>query len=174
MLRIFLSLLLLGILTAAGGAYFLWQQYESFLKQPLATSASTVFTIQPGSNIRRVAKQLQRQRILPRIELPFIGTKLDSELIFVGHARLEKKAAQIKAGEYALREQMLPDELLNLFISGKTLQYQIGFVEGRRFTDIVTKVKNHPNLEQTLTDADYAELMTKLCLLYTSPSPRDS
>ncbi len=162
MKRIFLSLLLCTTLAVAGGAYFLWQQYTSFLKQPLSLAAGTVFVIESGSNIRQVAKQLQRQLILPRIHVPFIERTLDTELLFVAHARLEKKANQIKAGEYALRADLLPGELLDLFVAGKTLHYQIGFVEGRRFSDIVTKVKNHPHLKQTLTDVDYADLMTKL------------
>lgn len=162
MKRFFLSLFLLSILVVAGGGYLLWQQYENFLAKPLPTRADSVFTIKPGSNIRRVAKDLRTAGILPPVQLAGFNIAEGSELMLVAHSRLEEKAAQIKAGEYALQAGMLPDELLDLFISGKTLQYQIGFVEGRRFTDIVTRIKQHPDLKQTLTDADYADIMAKL------------
>ncbi|MGB1256902.1 MAG: endolytic transglycosylase MltG [Thiolinea sp.] len=158
MKRIFTYLVLLVVFVVAGGAYFIWQQYETFLNKPLLANEETVFTIQSGSNIRNVAKQLQTKGLFAS-QSPELITP---DLFFMAHARLEKKAAKIKAGEYALQANMLPDELLDLFVSGKTLQYQIGFIEGRSFKEIVAAVKKHPHLEQTLSDEDYNNIMVKL------------
>ncbi|MCL4170588.1 UNVERIFIED_CONTAM: hypothetical protein GTU68_027824, partial [Idotea baltica] len=57
---------------------------------------------------------------------------------------------------------MVADDLLERFSSGKTIQYQISFIEGRSFKEIISSVKSHPDLVQTLTDEDYANLMDKL------------
>ena len=156
MKRVFLTLGLVCLLSIAAGAYLLWNQYESFLSTPLNITEETNFELKPGSNIRQVARQLSAAGILPD------SKPLQADLLLVAHARFVKKASKIKAGEYVLSSGLLPDQLLDLFVSGKTLQYQIGFIEGRSFKEIVKTIKSHPHLEQTLSDEDYAGLMDKL------------
>jgi UPF0755 protein len=71
-------------------------------------------------------------------------------------------ADKLKAGEYKLEAEMRPDDLLKHFVSGKTLQYSLSLIEGKTFKDLKALIRQHPNLEQTLTDADYASIMEKL------------
>ena len=140
MKRVLLILILVCFVLAGGGGYLLWQQYDSFLKQPLQTvEGGTVFEIKPGSNIRKVAKQLVSDGLLSSFK------PVSADWLFVAHARITEKASKIKAGEYALPVGILPDQLLELFVSGKTLQYQIGFVEGRSFKEIAKIVKLKTN-----------------------------
>ncbi|MEZ5535808.1 MAG: endolytic transglycosylase MltG [Thiolinea sp.] len=156
---IFLGILVLLAGTAAGYTY---QQYQQFLSKPLQLADdNTTFKIESGSNIRKVARQLAAENILPASDIPYVKP----EWLFIAHARITQQAGKIKAGEYALEEGMLPDDLLQRFVSGKTVQYQISFIEGRRFTDIFENVKSHPDLKHTLSEDDYADhelLMEKL------------
>ncbi|PIE00839.1 MAG: aminodeoxychorismate lyase [Thiothrix nivea] len=154
------SLFLIILLLLAGAvAVYGYQQYQLFLNQPANLSAENqTFTIESGSHIRTVARRLVAENILPSSTIPFIKP----EWLFIAHARYTQQAGQIKAGEYALEAGMRVSDLLQHFVAGKTLQYQISFIEGRSFKDIIATVKAHPELEQTLTDADYEQLMVKL------------
>lgn len=158
MKRFFIVVGILLVLMGAGGVYG-YQQYQSFLAKPvLLVDETASFNVESGSNIRKVAKQLTQRNILPPSGIPYVKP----EWLFIAHARLTKQASKIKAGEYALEPGMTADELLVRFTSGKTIQYQISFIEGRSFKDIISSVQTHPDLVQTLTAEDYAQLMIKL------------
>jgi UPF0755 protein len=158
MKRFFIFLSILVVLVAAGAAYT-YQQYELFLSEPVnVVGDDTAFTIESGSNIRKVARQLASENILPASNIPFVKP----EWLLIAHARITEQAGKIKAGEYAVEQGMSTAGLLQRFVSGKTIQYQISFIEGHDFKEIVASVKGHPRLEQTLSDEDYAQLMVKL------------
>jgi UPF0755 protein len=141
-------LLLTGTLTAG---FLFWQQYDSFLKTAVAVTAeNALFEIKPGSNIRQISDNLQAKGIT------------QNGLLFFIHARLTDSATKLKAGEYQLSPGMTPDDVLKKFISGQVVQYQLGLVEGKTFKDIAASIRSHPTLVQTLTDADYANIMPKL------------
>ncbi len=132
-------------------AGFLWYQYDQFQQTVVNVTPETAhFEIKPGSTIRQVANQLEANKLLPY------------GLLFVIHARLEGKADQIKAGEYQLETGMKPADLLKKFTSGQVLQYQLGIIEGKRFKDIIADMRKHPNVEQTLSDAEVQNIMPKL------------
>nr|CAA6822711.1 MAG: FIG004453: protein YceG like [uncultured Thiotrichaceae bacterium] len=158
MKRFFIFLGILIVLAAVAGA-FTYQQYQAFLEKPVILAGeNNTFNIESGSSIRTVARQLAEKNILPESGIPYVKP----EWLFRAHARVTKQASKIKAGEYPLEAGMAADDLLKRFTSGKTIQYQIGFIEGRSYKDIFNSVKSHPDLVQTLTDDDYANIMTKL------------
>ncbi|HPQ95109.1 MAG: endolytic transglycosylase MltG [Thiothrix sp.] len=149
---------LLVLLALLGGGYFLYQRYQSFLAVPvMLTDAQLVFEVKPGANIRQVARQLVAEQVLPPSSGP-----LRTEWLLELHARRLGLAGKLKAGEYELGPGMLPESVLRRLSSGKTLQYGISFIEGRTFRDYVTVVKDTPSVVQTLSDADYADLMQVL------------
>lgn len=141
-------LLVTGIVTVG---FLLWYQYDDFLKTPITvTPESEIFEVKPGSNIRQVASQLEEKGIIRY------------GLLFLAHARATDTAHKLKAGEYQLETGMTPDDLLKKIISGQTLQYQLGIIEGRTFKEIASDIRKHPQIEQTLSEADYASIMQKL------------
>ncbi|OQX14772.1 MAG: aminodeoxychorismate lyase [Thiothrix lacustris] len=144
-----ISLLMITVVATAG--FLLWYQYQHFQETPLAvTPENALFEIKPGSNIRQVAKQLAEKKLI------------EHELLFFAHARITGVAAQLKAGEYQLESGMLPDAALQKFTSGQVLQYQLTILEGKTFKDILADIRKHPNLEQTLGDADAQTIMRQL------------
>jgi UPF0755 protein len=144
-----LGFLIPTVLATAG--LLVWHQYNQFLQTPVhVIPANEVLEIKPGSNARQIAGKLQTSGVL------------DNGLLFLLHARIEGKADKLKAGEYKLEAGMKPDDVLQKFVSGQTLQYQLTIIDGKTFKDIAASIRSHPTLVKTLTDADYANLMPKL------------
>lgn len=132
-------------------SFLLWQQYDEFLRTPVnVTADNAVFEVKPGSNIRQVASQLQANKLISH------------DLLFFAHARLSDAANKLKAGEYQLEAGMKPDDVLKKITSGQVLQYQLGIIEGKTFKDILADMRKHPNIQPTLSEADYQNLMQTL------------
>ena len=146
-LKTFAFLMVLAVI-AAGVA---WYQYQTFLKTPVTVNAQNEYIeVKPGSNIRQVADQLLSSGVI------------DNKWLFLAHARLANMATKLKTGEYKLESGMTPDDVLKKLISGQTVQYQLTIKEGKTFKELVETLHNSPFIEQTLTDQDYAQIMSKL------------
>jgi UPF0755 protein len=144
-------LVLLSI--AALSLYFSYDAYQQQSETLIKVSAKpeqAVFDIKKGSGIGQIANKLAQQKIIP------------NALNFKMLARMQNKSHQLKAGEYQLLPSMSITDLLNLFVSGKTLQYQLSIIEGKTFKDLYRAIRQHPSLVQTLSDADYQNIMLKL------------
>ncbi len=153
--KVFLPLFLL---IAGAASFYAFNQFNSFKTSKLATDVPS-FEIKKGSNIKIVAKNLEQKEIVkPAFLLRIL-------------ARLNKQDSKIKAGEYALKKDMTPSDVLTLFASGKTIQYQTRIPEGTKFSEIVDLIKSDNNLKQTLTDDDYKNIMSKLKTKYQHHKP---
>ena len=64
---------------------------------------------------------------------------------------------------------MSATELLERFVSGKTLSYSSSIVEGYKFTDLIKTVRSDTNLVQTLSEDDYANIMGKIGSSHKKP-----
>lgn len=144
----------LGLSTfIAAGSYY---QYSQFKTTPIALEKEASFTIVSGSNIRKVSKQLVEQGVLKKDEY-------DTQAwLFLLNARIQNQGHKIKAGEYHLKPDMKPDDVLDTFVSGASVQYQLPIIEGKSYKQVIQAVKSHPKLEHTLSDADYKNLMSVL------------
>lgn len=144
-----LGFLFITLVVTAG--LLVWHQYNQFLQTPLhVTDTNDVFVIKSGTNARQIAGKLQNTGVL------------ENGLFFMLHARVTGKADKLKAGEYKLEAGMKPDDVLQKFVSGQSLQYQLSIIDGKTYKDIVASIRSQPMLEQTLNDADYANIMPKL------------
>ena len=149
-----IKLIFLLLLTiAALSLYFSYDAYQQQNTTPITVSSipeQAVFEIKKGSGIGQIAHELAQQKIIP------------SALNFKILARMQNKSHRLKAGEYQLLPSMSVNALLDLFVSGKTLQYQLSIIEGKTFKDLRHKIRQHPHLVQTLSDADYHNILQKL------------
>lgn len=157
-MRLVLKLLLFLVILAGITAGFAYQQYRSFTQQTInvAQNQAVSFEVKPGSGIRQVTQQLIAADILPKASL------IPAEYLFLAQARLTDQASKLKAGEYSLEANMTTGDLLARLASGKTLQYQLGIIEGHTFKELVKAVQTHPYIKQTLSAEDYKDLMPKL------------
>ncbi len=154
-IKVFIPLFFLSV---GGLAFYAYEQFNSFKASALATDVAS-FEIKKGSNIKTVANELEQKDILePAIFIRVL-------------ARINKQDSKLKAGEYALKKGMTPTDVLTLFSSGKTIQYQTRIPEGTKFSEIVALIKQDKNLKQTLTDDDYKNIMSKLKTKYQHHKP---
>lgn len=139
------ALLLLGLAVAQAVDIAL------FLRAPVVVGEEGQrFEIRPGSSLRAVADELHARGLLER---PFYWRLL---------ARLTDQAGRVKVGEYDLPPGITPIALLDLFVSGKTVQYGLTLLEGWNFRQVRAAVEAHPQLVQTLAGVDDAEVMALL------------
>ncbi|MDH3537577.1 MAG: endolytic transglycosylase MltG, partial [Gammaproteobacteria bacterium] len=82
---------------------------------------ATVFQIKPGSNIKIIAQEMSLQKII------------DDPWLFILLAKLKGVETRVRAGEYLLASGQTPDDLLDTFTSGNSIQYSLTVIEGWSF-----------------------------------------
>ncbi len=149
--RVLLTLFLIGTLLIAAGGAWLYHRYQEFLQQPLALpEQGLIYTVQSGRSVRSIAAELQAHGVLSHADF------------FMVMARLDGRAAQIKAGEYRLEAQLRPQQLLDLFVSGKVVQHAVTLVEGWTFRQMMAHIRGNDILHHTLSDTQAATVMAAL------------
>lgn len=124
MRRLIRSLALIVLLAGAVAAGVIWWS-SNWLQTPIAAlQQATTFEVQKGASLRSVAVSLQERGLLSEPE------------VWIGWARLTRRAGNLKAGEYELRPGLTPRSLLELLSSGQVLLHSITFIEGSTFADV--------------------------------------
>ena len=131
---------------------FWWavQDMNRSLDQPLALTSPSIFTISPGTSLKKISRQLHAKGWLSR---PYY---------LVLEARRRGLAHRIKAGEYRLVPGITPRGVLGLIVSGKVVQYPLTIPEGWTFMQILEAVNDNAILKHTLKDADEKSVMEQL------------
>ena len=122
--KLFVVLLILAGIAIAYG----YQQYQQLLSTPITSNQKT-FTIEPGSNLQQVSKQLQQQGL----------SDLPPEYLY-WYGRYHQQAHLIKAGEYILPDGATLPELLSLFIAGTVKQYAFTIIEGTTTQQLLSAI----------------------------------
>ena len=111
---------------------------------------SQIFMISPGSNIKAIAEDLTRRNI---IEDPWL---------FILLAKLKDVETRVRAGEYLIEAEQTPDDLLQTFTTGKSIQYSFTVIEGWSFRQMMNAISADPILVHTLEGKDDAEIMREI------------
>ncbi len=127
----------LFVLLLAGGAAYWGAQslYGEFLATPVELGETAgkdrdngdrvLYSVVDGATIRSVAHDLADRGWI------------SSRFLFTIHAYLTGQENALKKGEYAIERGMTPDDLLDLFASGKSIQFPVAIVPGTTFRDAV-------------------------------------
>ena len=119
----------------------LWQQYQSFLNEPLTIEGSGFrLEVSRGSTVRSVIADLNNQGV----------TRADWKWRLL--TRLQP--VTIRAGEYALNPGLNPEELLRLLSSGEVIQYRFTIIEGWTFRQLKDALAQDPVLLHDLPGLD--------------------
>lgn len=121
-----------------------------WLHQPIAGLQSQSFEVQHGASVGSIAHDLQEKNWMTYPQL------------WRWWAHLTHKSALIKAGEYQLQAGMSPDDLLQLFTSGKVILHAIKFIEGSTFADMRNIINASPYVAHTVQNVSDAEIMRRL------------
>jgi UPF0755 protein len=147
--RIFVPLAL--VLAALAGAGALVRGGLRSLDEPLKVPAPLVFRVAPGTRFVRVAADLAARGVVAQPRA------------WVLYARFKGLASSIKAGEYEIEPGATPRTLLDKLVSGQVLLHSFTIVDGWRVADLLTALKNNPDVAVTLLpDAAQISLMQKL------------
>ena len=154
MLRLIKRLFLLGAGATLIAAAAAWWSLQQFMQKPLLVEGeSTVLSVEPGSNIFRVARDLSAREILSWPE-PFIL-----------YARITGKTA-IQLGEYQVLATDTPLTLLEKLLTGEVIRYYITFPEGLTFSEWLVVAGNHPKLAKSATELDRDNLQQRFGLAH--------
>ena len=116
---------------------------------PLAAGPD-VFLIRSGSNIKSIAQDLARQKII------------DDPWLFILLAKVRGLETRVRAGEYQIRPGLTADELLDKFAEGNAIQYKLTVIEGWSFRQMLMAIAEDPVIESTLQGKSDAQIMALL------------
>jgi UPF0755 protein len=123
--------------------------------QSLNLTNKLVYQVKPGQSAKGLLNRLKEQGIIADNIGLMIRMKFDPEL------------ANIKVGTYELSPSMSALDLLELFSSGKELQFSISLVEGLNWQEWLLVFKSHPQIQ--FAD-DFYQQLEKITL----PLPKQS
>ncbi|HHF6196845.1 TPA: endolytic transglycosylase MltG [Haemophilus influenzae] len=148
----FLIAILLLILILVGVASFAYYKMTEFVKTPVNVQADQLLTIERGTTGSKLAALFEQEKLIADGKLLPYLLKLKPEL------------NKIKAGTYSLENVKTVQDLLDLLNSGKEVQFNVKWIEGKTFKDWRKDLENAPHLVQTLKDKSNEEIFTLLDL----------
>lgn len=148
----FLIAILLLILILAGVVSFGYYKMTEFVKTPVNAQADQLLTIERGTTGSKLAALFEQEKLIDDGKLLPYLLKLKPEL------------NKIKAGTYSLENVKTVQDLLDLLNSGKEVQFNVKWIEGKTFKDWRKDLENAPHLVQTLKDKSNEEIFTLLDL----------
>lgn len=139
------ALVLAGIFIATAAAVY------QYLNQPTRFGSQPVhIVVEPGMSLTRLSLLLAEQKIISKPKL------------WTLYARLAPQKGHIKTGEYLVSPDSSPLALLNQFTSGDVIQYQITFIEGWNFKQMLNELGLAKKLKHELQDLTHDEIMARL------------
>ena len=148
----FLIAILLLILILAGAASFGYYKITEFVKTPVNVQTDQLLTIERGTTGSKLAALFEQEKLIDDGKLLPYLLKLKPEL------------NKIKAGTYSLENVKTVQDLLDLLNSGKEVQFNVKWIEGKTFKDWRKDLENAPHLVQTLKDKSNEDIFTLLDL----------
>lgn len=147
---------LLLIFALGAGGLFLWLQFDTFRQSPLALPEVAdpdqpfLVDIPYGMSLRALAE-----------ELTSLGV-LDHPYYFLTLAFLSGQSRHVKAGEYEIRPDMTPGDLLDKLVRNKAYQHSITIIEGWTFAQLLMALDRDDKLVRTLEGVTPDQLMAAL------------
>jgi len=148
--------LLLGALTAVGGAALWWQQA---LQAPGPHAREIKLTVTRGESVRSVLADITAQGGLAH------PTLVD---LWVRHV----VRPRVQVGRYAIAPGASAQQILQQLSDGRVLLESLTIIEGSRFRDFRRALEAHPGVEVTLRGLTDAEVMARLGRPDTHPEGR--
>mgnify|MGYP001814338084 CR=1 FL=1 len=143
-----LLLVLLALLVVAA---VLYSRYQRFQQQPVDVPAEgLLYEFRSGASLSRLAHDLAERGVIdqPRM-LILLGRQMDL-------------AHRLQAGEYRLRNDMTPADLLKTLADGDIEQYSLTVIEGQTFREMLDTIRASDVIVGTLETNDADEIMSLL------------
>jgi UPF0755 protein len=134
-----------------------WQTVR-FLDTPLTVpDQGLIYDIAPGTSFAAVSNDLGERGVVSHPQ------------IFRWFARLTGDASRVHAGEYRIEAGLTPPDLLQKFVSGDVQLYSFTIVEGWTHHDLLSGLRRHEAVVQSLDDGDWLGFLKSLGTEATHP-----
>ena len=151
LLKFVRKLLYWGLFLTLVATIVLIVQFQRFQHGTISvTEPDSTFTIEAGSSIKAIAQQLSLENIV------------DDPWLFILLAKLKGVETKVRAGEYRLQQEQSPNDLLELFTRGQSIQYSFTIIEGWSFRQMLQAMEADPVLTHNLKEKSDAEIMAML------------
>jgi UPF0755 protein len=127
-------LVLLGVAGAVGGGWYVLDQFEAPGPKAFEGETQTIVSLPMGTALGQAANILQDRGVVR------------SALIFRAGVMYNRKAAALKAGEYAIPSGASPKEIMDILTGGKSIVYKLTLAEGLTSAMIVDLVRKDATL----------------------------
>ena len=154
---LFLKLVGVAVVVVISVSAWFWQDYQNYLNTPLNITAEKIYELKKGSNFNSVIKTLEEEG--------YISSPLYLKL----HARQQKLANKMKAGEYLLKPGITPPQLLQILTSGRSINYQFTIVEGSTFKQVKDSISDNKYLKDDVSDLTNESILKALGSEYSHP-----
>lgn len=121
------KLLLLLLIIGGAAAAFL---YDCAVKQPFAIEENTLFLINKGDSLNKIAQALQNNKLI------------QNKYLFILYAKINRLYPQIKAGEYMFDGDISIEQTAQKLASGKVYLRKITFPEGLTSAEVAELLQN--------------------------------
>lgn len=149
---------IMGVLTASGVLAILvvgWLVYN--LRQPLELSEPVIIEVTPGMSLQQLGSRMAERDLLA------------SPWLLTLPARWNGSSRTIQTGEYRLQPGMRPADVLELLISGRTVQHPVVLVEGWQVRDVLQSLWRNDVIDNTLEGLEEKALVEALEMPWPSP-----
>ncbi|GJL74148.1 endolytic transglycosylase MltG [Nitrosomonas sp.] len=121
--------------------------YHHYHRDIILPTTPYEFSIEPGSNLKQITRQLVDEGILP------------DTWSFILLSRYLGKESALKAGDYRLTENLSQIALLEYLIKGDIRQNEVRFVEGWTFSQYRKALYDHPDIRNTTVEMSEEEIL---------------
>jgi len=142
---------LLLLITLISGTVY-WLYHYSQLRPLHIQGKQFNYTVKPGASLNRIARDLAAQGIF----------SYPIALTWVLKARYQQQAHLLKAGDYAIPVGANAEQLLQLLIAGRGVQYTLTIQEGWTFKRMLEIIHQHPKIKGNLEGLDANLIMAQL------------
>lgn len=112
------AMALLILVCAVVGGVIVWQAMRFVGTAASADPTMVVFNVKSGQTLRDVAAQLENESLITDARK------------FRAYVRIKALGNKVRTGEYALRRNMSPREILRILSSGRSIEYVVTVSEG--------------------------------------------
>lgn len=148
-------LLICGLVAILLGYFYLVNQVNRYIEQPVQIQQPEMITIKKGSSFLTVLGQIEK--------LGWADPSFYSK--FVRHMRPE--LTKVKAGTFHVPADLSLAQLLTLLGEGKEHQFAITFIEGSRFSEWREILSQSPNLVHNTAELTEAEIAKNIAITET-------
>ena len=120
------------------------------ITRPLDIPVDKIYVLEQGESVMDLARTLEGEGFVAHDQL----------VVWV--ARLGQIDRKFKAGEYRFTPDQNLLEVFDQIVQGKSITHSIKFIEGWTLNDFLNELNSKSNIERTLTEATYDEVLNAL------------